>query len=185
MKKLLFFITILTIIFTSCKNKSELKSIPGETIILEYCSGSEYQSDSKHFRVSSTGESRSREAAKKIARSNAEDRMARTVQVTVKSVTDNYVNSTKFNNLEEVTETFNNLARSVVDISLDEVKIICEETTKNEKGFYINYVCIEYDTDIISSKVNDGLSNGERIISEWNYERFKNTFEEEMLKLNR
>jgi hypothetical protein len=185
MKKMLFFIAILATVIVSCKNKSELKSIPGETKIVEYCSGNEFESDGKYFRSSATGESRSREAAKKIARSNAEDKMGRTVKVTVKSVTDNYVNSTKFNNIEEVTETFNNLARSVVDISLDEVKVICEETTKNEKGFYVNYVCIEYDSEVISSKMNNTIQNEEKILSEWNYERFKETFEQEMLKLNK
>lgn len=185
MKKVLFFIAILATIIVSCKGKSDVVSIPGENRIVEYCTGGEFESDGKYFRVSSTGESRSRETAKKIARSNAEDKMGRTVQVTVKSVTDNYVNSTKFNNVEEVTETFNNLARSVVDISLDEVKVICEETTKNEKGFYVNYVCIEYDSDVVSSKMNERLQNNERILSEWNYERFKDTFEQEMLKLNK
>lgn len=184
MKKVLFFVAILATVITSCKNKSDVKSIPGETKILEYCSGNNFKSDGKYFRVSATGESRSRETAKKISRSNAEDKMGRTVQVTVKSVTDNYVNSTKFNNVEEVTETFNNLARSVVDVNLNEVKVICEKTTKNEKGFYVNYICIEYNSDIISSKMNDKLKNDERILSEWNYERFKNTFEQEMLKLN-
>ena len=83
----------------------------GEVEILEYCAGDEYKSDKDHFRATATGESMSRETAKKMARSNAEARLARSINATIEIVTDNYVNSSKFNNAEEVTETFNDLAR--------------------------------------------------------------------------
>ena len=92
---------------TGCSNKNMTPKQAGEVEILEYCSGNEYKSDKNNFRASATGQSMSRETAKKMARSNAEAKLARSINATIAIVTDNYVNSSKFNNKEEVTETFN------------------------------------------------------------------------------
>jgi hypothetical protein len=66
-----------------------------------------------------------------MSRSNAENRLARTISSTLSIVTDNYVNSTKFNNKEEATETFNDLARTVVEQELRGAIIMCEKLTQN------------------------------------------------------
>ena len=171
---------------TGCKKKKDVVEQPkptGEILINEYCTGDQYNSDQTYFRSSATGESMSRETAKKIARSNAEDRLARTISATVKAVTDNYVNSTKFNNREEVTETFNNLARTIVDQELRGAKLICEKLTQKEDGNYVSYLALELSGEEIAQAYNENLSKDERIKAEYNYEKFKETFEEEMRKL--
>ncbi len=172
---------------TGCKKKKDTVEQPkpkGEVLINEYCTGPQYNSDQTTFRVSATGESMSRETAKKIARSNAEDRLARTVSATVKAVTDNYVNSTKFNNREEVTETFNNLARTIVDQELRGAIVICEQLTQKENGNYVSYLALELSAEEMAQAYNDRLSKDERIKAEYNYEKFKQTFEEEMRRLS-
>ena len=86
-----------------CKgNQAITPSQNGEVEIIEYCTGSDFNSDSKHFRATATGESISRETAKKMSRSNVENRLARSISATLSIVTDNYVNSTNFNNKEEI-----------------------------------------------------------------------------------
>lgn len=172
---------------TGCKKKKDVVEQPkpkGEVLINEYCTGTQYNSDQTTFRVSATGESMSRETAKKIARSNAEDRLARTISATVKAVTDNYVNSTKFNNKEEVTETFNNLARTIVDQELRGAIVICEQLTQKEGGNYVSYMALELSAEEMAAAYNDRLSKDERFKAEYNYEKFKETFEEEMRKLS-
>lgn len=172
---------------TGCKKKKNTVEQPkpkGEILINEYCTGPQYNSDQSTFRVSATGESMSRETAKKIARSNAEDRLARTVNATVKAVTDNHVNSTKYNNREEVTEVFNNLARTIVDQELRGAIIICEQLTQKENGNYVSYMAIELSAEEMVNAYNERLSKDERIMAEYNYEQFKQTFEEEMRKLS-
>ncbi len=173
---------------TGCKKKKDTVETPtpkGEVLVAEYCTGSQYNSDETAFRSSATGESMSRETAKKIARSNAEDRLARSIEATIKAVTDNYVNSTKFNNKEEVTETFNNLARTIVDQELRGSVIICEQLTRNtENGNYISYLAVELSAEGLVKAYNERLSQDERIKAEYNYEKFKETFEEEMRKLS-
>jgi hypothetical protein len=173
---------------TGCKKKKDTVETPtpkGEVLVAEYCTGAQYNSDETAFRSSATGESMSRETAKKIARSNAEDRLARSIEATIKAVTDNYVNSTKFNNKEEVTETFNNLARTIVDQELRGAVIICEQLTRNtENNNYISYLAVELSAEGLVKAYNERLSQDERIKAEYNYEKFKETFEEEMRKLS-
>ncbi len=167
---------------TGCSDKSITPKQAGEVEILEYCSGNEYKSDKNHFRASATGQSMSRETAKKIARSNAEAKLARSINSTIEIVTDNYVNSSKFNNVEEVTETFNDLARTLVDQQLSGAITACEKLTQKTDGTYVSYMAIELSGAELVSKYNERLSQDERIRAEYNYEKFKETFEAEMAK---
>ena len=168
---------------TGCNySKSITPEQAGEVEILEYCSGDDYKSDKDHFRASATGESMSRETAKKMARSNAESRLARSISATLEVVTDNYVNSSQFNNKEEVTETFNDLARTVVNQQLSGAITACERLTQKTDGNYVSYMAIELSGDELVSRYNERLSQDERIMADYNYERFKETFEAEMAK---
>ena len=54
-----------------CKGTQEMTPAPsGETVINEYCTGSEYESSSEHFRASGSATSPDREIAKKMAKNN-------------------------------------------------------------------------------------------------------------------
>ena len=77
----------LTTLTTGCKKGKDVVKPKGEVEIVEFCTGDEYESDSKHFRSNGTGESQDREIAKKKARSNASTRLAQTVSATIKAVT--------------------------------------------------------------------------------------------------
>ena len=170
--------------FTSCKKKPIEKTPAGEVTILEKCSDQQYFSDKNTFRANATGESMDRETAKKKARSNANAELAKTIKVTMKIVGDNYVNSSEFNNKEEVTETFNEMSRTVVDQELQGAMKICDELTRNTTtGNYVAYIAIELSGTKLADSYNDKLSKDERIKVEYNYEKFKETFEEEMRKL--
>ena len=173
----------LAVITTSCNKKQDAVKVKGEIEIVEFCTGDNYNSDNKHFRSTATGESQDREIAKKKARSTAESRIARTVSATIQAVTDNYVASTEFNNREEATETFNELSRTVVDQELRGAIVICEKLTQRENGIYVSYVSLELSGEKFASKYNEKISEDERIMAEYNYERFKETFKEEMEKL--
>jgi hypothetical protein len=173
-----------TLGLAGCKGSQAITpSQNGEVEIIEYCTGSDYNSDDKHFRATATGESLSRETAKKMSRSNAENRLARTISSTLSIVTDNYVNSTKFNNKEEATETFNDLARTVVEQELRGAIIMCEKLTQKPDGSFVSYIAIELSGEGVAQAYNERLAKDERIMAEYNYENFKETFEAEMSKL--
>ena len=176
----------LAVATTGCKKKKDVQETPkptGEVTINEYCTGPEYFTDKKNFRASATGESLDRETAKKKARSNAEQELARSLNATIKVVADNYVNSTEFNNREEATETFQQLGRTVVDQKLSGAVKICDQLTQKPDGRYVSYVAIELSGEELLGQYNESLSKDERIQAEYNYQQFKEVFEQEMEKL--
>ena len=181
LNKLTIAIAASVMMLVGCKGSKQLTPAEqGEVEIIEYCTGPEYNTDKDYFRATATGTSLSRETAKKMSRSNAEDKLARSVEATIEVVTDNYVNSTKFNNKEEVTETFNNLARTIVNQELRGAIIKCEKLTQKTDGSFVSYIAIELSGDQIAQAYNERLSHDERIMAEFNYENFKQTFEEVM-----
>ena len=186
--KLSKYILILFAISTiySCKsNKGLSVEEQGEVLIEQYCSGEKYFSDKRTFRGNAFGESLDQMTAKKKARSNAQAEIAKTISSTMKIVGDNYVNSTEFNNKEEVTETFNEMNRLVVDETLNGVITICEKMTKTSDGKFKCYLALELAAEKLASKYHERLSKDEKIKADYNYEKFKETFEKEMERLSR
>jgi hypothetical protein len=180
------FVTAVSFGAVGCKKKNKTVETPkpaGEVLINEYCSGDQYMSTKDAFRATATGESMDRETAKKKSRSNANAELAKTISATMKIVGDNYVNSTEFNNKEEVTETFQEMARTVVDQELRGAVEICEKLTQRPDGVYVSYVAIELSGSKIADAYASGLSQNEKIKADYNYEKFKETFEKEMEKM--
>jgi len=171
----------------ACGKKKKVADTPkpaGETLINEYCSGSEYRSTAEVFRATATGESMDRETAKKKARSNANTELAKSISTTMEVVGDNYANSTEFNNKEELTKTFQEMARTVVDQELRGAIEICEKLTQRGDGVFVSYVAIELSGQKIADSYSKGLSQNEKIKADYNYEKFKDTFEKEMEKFS-
>lgn len=184
---LLVLVALVTVIGAGCKKKKKTAETPkpvGEVLINEYCSGDQYMSTKDAFRSTATGESMDRETAKKKARSNAMSEMAKTINTTMKIVGDNYVNSTEFNNKEEITETFQEMARTVVDQELRGTIEICEKLTQRPDGTFVSYVALELSGQKIADAYNAGLSQNEKLKADYNYEKFKETFEKEMEKFS-
>lgn len=182
-------ILFITISIVGCKSKKKTitKKLEdrGEVEIVEHCSGKSYFSTNKYFRANATGESIDRETAKKKARSNAMGELAKSIKATMKIVGDNYANSTEFNNKEEITETFNELTRMIVNEEISGAVKICDKLTqKNDDNTYVSYVALELSALKIASKYYKSLSKNEKIKANYNYEKFKETFEKEMNKLD-
>ena len=124
--------------------------------------------------------------AKKKALSNARADMASAINTQVKSVIDNYVNSREMNNKEEIAERFEGLTREVVDQKLTGTRTICEKMMKVDgSGNYKCYVAIELSAQELLSSYNERLSKDERLRIDYDYEKFKETFDKEMEKLNK
>jgi hypothetical protein len=167
-----------------CKSKEKSKTPPkGETEVAVPCSGPDYFTTNKFFRANSIGESQDQVVSKKKALDNARLELAASIETTVKAVTDNYVNSREMNNKEEVEERFEQLGRQVVTQRLSGVKTICEKLVRTENGTYKTYIAIELSADELVASYNERLSKDERLKIDYDYEKFKETFEKEMEKL--
>src|ERR1041384_5579254 len=114
-------VAIAAALIGGCKSSKKDKTPAGETEVLVPCSGPDYFTSNKVFRSNSIGESMDQVTSKKKALTNARNELAQAIQTTVKTVTDNYVNSRTMNNKEEVEERFESLNREVVDQTLSEI----------------------------------------------------------------
>ena len=95
------------------------------------------------------------------------------------------MNSREFNNKEEVEERFESLNREVVNQTLSGIRTICEKLMKTDQGSYKTYIAIELSADELVAKYNERLSKDERLRIDYDYEKFKETFEKEMEKVGK
>lgn len=174
-------IAVAALLIAGCKGKEKLPQ--GEQEIIVPCSGPDFFTNNKYFRSNSIGESQDQVTSKKKALTNARNELAQSIATTVKTVTDNYVNSREMNNKEEVEERFESLNREVVDQTLSGVRTLCEKLVKTEQGTYKTYVALELSADELVSKYNERLSKDDRLKIDYDYEKFKETFEKEMAKM--
>ncbi len=166
-----------------CKSKE--KAPAGEKEVVVPCSGPDYFTNNKVFRANSIGESMDQVTSKKKALTNARNELAQAINTTVKTVTDNYVNSREMNKREELEQRFESLNREVVDQTLTGVRTICEKLVQTKEGNYKTYIAIELSADELVSKYNERLSKDERLKIDYDYEKFKDTFNKEMEKMGK
>ncbi|NVK03683.1 MAG: hypothetical protein HWD92_02625 [Flavobacteriia bacterium] len=167
----------------SCGSSEETISENEEVIVIP-CSGPDYFTDDNAFRANAFGESIDMNTAKRKAMSNAKAQLAGDLESVMKLVGDNYVMSREMNNREEVMERFEENARTVVNQTLRGIRNICEVSTvvRNEgtQDTYRYYVAIELSAENLVTSYYESLSQDEVVRIDYNYERFKETFEEEM-----
>jgi len=70
-----------------------------------------------------------------------------------------------------------------VDQTITGVRTLCEKLVKTENGTYKTYVAIELSADELVSKYNERISKDEMLKIDYDYEKFKDTFEKEMAKM--
>jgi hypothetical protein len=184
MKTLLRFSTALVIVAAAlaagCKSKQPMPS--GEKEVVVPCSGPDYFTNTKVFRANSIGESMDQVTSKKKALTNARNELAQSIATTVKTVTDNYTNSREMNKREELEQRFEQLNREVVDQTLQGVRTICEKLVQTQDKNYKTYIALELSADDLVKQYNERLSKDERLKIDYDYEKFKKTFDEEMSK---
>ena len=115
------------IVIGGCKGKEKIPTPVGEKEVVVPCSGPDFFTTNKVFRANSIGASMDQVTSQKIALTNARNQLAQSIQTTVKTVTDNYTNSTSVNKKEELEQKFETLNREVVDQTLTGIRTICEK----------------------------------------------------------
>jgi hypothetical protein len=167
-----------------CKSsKSKEKTPAGETEVSVPCSGPDYFTNNKVFRANSIGESMDQVTSKKKALTNARNELAQSIQTTVKTVTDNYTNSTSVDKREQLEQKFESLNREVVDQTLQGIRTICEKLVQTKDGNYKTYIAIELSADDLVKQYNSRITADEKLKVDYDYEKFKDTFNKEMDKM--
>jgi hypothetical protein len=164
-----------------CKSKQKVPS--GEKEVVVPCSGPDFFTTNKVFRSNSIGESMDQVTSKKKALTNARNELAQAIQTTVKTVTDNYTNSTSVNKKEDLEQKFESLNREIVDQTLQGVRTICEKLVQTKDGNFKTYIAIELSADDLVQQYNNRLSKDDKLKVDYDYEKFKDTFNKEMDKM--
>ena len=131
------------------------------------CSGPEFQTNKEYFRASSMGFSTD---------------MSTAINAKVKSVTDSYVSSYQQGENDESKSRYQSLTRTVVEQELSGTRVICEKTMKTPDGKYKVYVSLELAGEEIMNAMANRIKNDDKLRIDFEYEKFKKIFEEEMSK---
>ena len=173
-------------VLSSCGSKKNDNPY-GDVDINEPCQGIEYSKNSNGvFKASGYGESENRNIAEKRALILAKNKLAGNIETKIKSVTDQYVKSNTLGNKEESMDKLEAMAREVISQSLQGINITCQKLRQSNKtGNYKFYVAIELSSADILKNYNKALSENESLKVDYNYEKFKDTFNEEMSKMDK
>lgn len=182
-KCLLFGLLPLLMNCTSTNEVAKVSTQFIEEVVVIPCSGTEYYTNSEYFRANSFGESTDHIISKKKALSNVRSELAGSINTKVQAVIDNYLKSSELNNVEETEERFESLTRVVVKQELTGIRTICETVTRTSDGKYKTYIAIELSAQDIIGELQERLSKDEMLKIDYDYEKFKQTFEEEMNRL--
>lgn len=182
MKKIYYVLGLCVLFMCGCGGQKQMvQQKPQEdTEVIVPCSGPEYMPDGEHFRASAMGISNSQEIASQKAMTSARAKLASAIQTTVKTVTDNYTSSYEVGQQEEAKGRFQSITREVVNQTLNGVKVICQKMMKSPDGQYKSYVAIELGGIDVVKALNNKISNDDKLRVDFEYEKFKKVFDEEM-----
>ena len=115
--KTLFAIAIIALSVTAVSCGGKKKAALGTKVEVP-CGDDKYHSDKNYFRGTGMGESTNLSTAKRKASLDANAMLAASVNRTIKTVSDRYTQDITVGDASEFAEKFEDMTRSVVDLSL-------------------------------------------------------------------
>lgn len=168
----------------SSKKSVSSTAASADVEVIVPCAGPEFYTSADYFRANAMGTSHSLEISSQKAMTAARTKLAAAIEATIKTVTDNYTSSYEENEKEEARGRFQSLTREVVSQKLNGVRVTCSKTMQNPQGGqYKSYVAIELAGNEIASAINDGVSADSKLRTDFEYQKFREVFNEEMEKL--
>jgi hypothetical protein len=138
-----------------------------------------------YYRAAQSGTSPDLATARKIATLNAKSALASDISSTIRSVIEVYTDQRQVGNAIEFNDRFQEITRQVVDQELTATKIQDEKVFQRPDGVYECWVVVEMPTAEINNKLNNRISNDEKLRQDYNREQFLKIFDEEMRKSER
>ena len=155
-------VAVAVVLVSSCGSSKSTQSELYETP----CSGPGLRTEVSHFR----------------AAASAVQELATIINTTVKAVADNYAKNYVKGEEAETTQRYEDLGRTVVNQRLTGSHVICEKYRKNANGTFTCYVCVELASEDVLAALNSSISDDSKLRIDYDYEKFKKIFEEEMSK---
>lgn len=189
MKTIKLFSTAILIasLFTlpGCKGKEEVSKQEGGFKEIDIpCSGPKYRTDKNFFRADNSAKSNDMSLSREKALTLAKQRLASLVETQIKSVTDRYVNEREFGDNSEFESKFENMTREVVNLKMNDIRIICEKPGSLGNGQYQTFVAIELDKESLLNGINGGITKDQKLQVDYDKMKYEQIFNEEMEKLS-
>ena len=167
-----------------CKGKEEVSKAQGGFKEIDIpCSGPKFTSDKDFFRADNSAMSQDMSLSREKALTMAKQRLASLIETQIKSVTDRYVNEREFGENSEFEQKFENMTREVVNLKMNDIRIICEKTGSLGNGKYQTFVAIEIDKESLLNGINNGISKDQKLQIDYDKMKYEQIFNEEMEKL--
>ena len=180
MKKisLLLGVALMTLVMASCGSQKQVASnmpcpdCKSTTDVFRYLG--------QHV---ATGD-RQMQQARSMAANAARTQLAAQVSATVKSVVDNYTSEYISGENSEFNQRVQDISRTVVNQLLVGTPVICEGTMPGSTpGNIICFACVELTGKTVMDAIASQITNDEKLRTDFEYEKFKQVFEDEMSKL--
>lgn len=121
--------------------------------------------------------------ARSMAATAARSELAAMVASTIERVTDNYAGQIVNNANADFSSNVKDLSRTIVNQIVKGTPVTCEYKEKGSKpGSTICYACVELTGKSILDELAKQINDDEKLRVEFEYEKFKKVFEEEMSK---
>lgn len=187
LSRFVFMIALLTgtMLVVSCGGKKKTtatSSALGTELVLP-CSDNEFFSDKTHFRGTGMAEGTNLASTRRRANLDANAALAASVNRTIKSVTDRYTQDITVGDANEFAEKFEDLTRSVVNQTLNNVATVCSKVFERD-GRYNVYVAVEVDKDEMMNNISSRISRDDRLRLDYDKMKFERIFDEEMERLS-
>lgn len=145
----------------------------------------EWKSTKEVIRSQGMAESLDQQIAREKALSVALTDMASKIEVSVKAVIVNYAGEEDVNKKMDLKQKFERMAVQTVDQAIAGYRTVCEKFTINTKPdgsqVYKCYYAIELDKEDVARSTYKGLTKDESLRLNYDYEKFKEEFEKQML----
>jgi len=122
--------------------------------------------------------------AKKKAQSSARTEIATAIEAKVKAMVEDYTSSYQNGENDESKRRFQDIARTTVQQKLNGLRTICEQTMRTPDNKYKVYIALELAGNELLEGISNSIKNDDKLRIDFEYEKFKKVFEEEMSKEN-
>ncbi|MFI3330295.1 MAG: hypothetical protein R3Y38_00645 [Rikenellaceae bacterium] len=182
MKTKNLFLIAACMLAVSC-GASKKATVSQDTEVIVPCSGLEFTTSAEYFRANALGISTSMEIASQKAMTAARAKLAAALETTVKTVTDNFLSSYEDGTDEAARARFQSMTREVVSQKLNGIRVICQKTMKTPEGQFKAYVAIELAGKEITEAITKNISDDSKLRTDYEYQKFLETFDKEMKAL--
>ncbi|MDR0961636.1 MAG: LPP20 family lipoprotein [Mediterranea sp.] len=186
MKSIHFYLAAMCVaaLLTACGGSKSAVAPKGNITLTEPCTGPEFRTNKEYFRASAMGLSDEKSMADRIAQANAREKLATAINSKLSAVMDNYNSQYRTGENAESKGRFEALSRTVVSQQLEGLRIICEELQQRPDGKYEKYVAVELSGNEDFEAMGNRIKNDDKLRIDFEYEKFKKVFNEEMSKVS-